>query len=49
MGSGKDCSQKIVLSIRNRASILLQNIGYESYMELIALNGFRLDEIALNT
>jgi hypothetical protein len=48
-GSGKDCSQQIVLPLRNLASILLQNIGYKSYMEWIDLNDFCLDEIAHNT
>lgn len=47
--SGIDCSQQIVLPLRNLASILLQNIGYDSYMEWMALNGFCLDEVALST
>lgn len=47
--SGMDCSQQIVLPLRNLGSILLQNIGYDSYKEWTTLNSFHLDEIALNT
>lgn len=47
--SGVDCSQQIVLPLRNLGSILLQNIGYDSYIEWTTLNSFHLDEIALST